>query len=103
MIGVNRSHLFGLLIAGALSCPAATITLTGVDNTRGMRLNYYKNDNSSSFAGTINITGRTFCHPRTPPQKALDCNLRFGTSCMTTVTDWLQGLCDSTVRQTLTT
>jgi len=36
--------------------PAATITLTGVDNTRGMSLKYYNGGNTSSFAGAINIT-----------------------------------------------
>ncbi len=54
---MNRSLLLTLCFAGALASPAATITLTGVDNSRGMDLNYGVNgSDSSSFAGAIFIT-----------------------------------------------
>ncbi len=54
---MNRSHLLSLLFAGALVCPAATITLTGTDSSRGMNLNYGVNGNNSvSYAGAIRIT-----------------------------------------------
>jgi hypothetical protein len=54
---MNRSQLLSLLFAGTLVCPAATITLTGVDNSRGMNLNYAVNgSNTVSYAGAIQIT-----------------------------------------------
>lgn len=54
---MNRSHIVSLFFAGALVCPAATITLTGTDASRGMNLNYRSNgSNTSSYAGAILIT-----------------------------------------------